>query len=105
MKIKNVITVVALLAVLLSLITLFSCSKDDAWKYNEQWIKGKTYEEIIERYGEFDYIQNPGRVAGYRTKEAEKGFFGTSPEEFYMIYFDSEGYAVGTRHPAYRPGG
>ncbi len=80
--------------------------------YDEGWIIGKTASEIEARYGSFDL---PGSIAedgnyyncgcAYRTKEARVGFFGTDPDEFFMIYFNGEGKAYDIKYPWFVPGG
>ena len=84
-------------------------------KYNENWIIGKTAEEIQERYGEFDYVsyryemdedhnyildEDGNKIiigwfsGGYITKEERTGFFGTIYREYFKIEFDKNGIAV-----------
>ncbi len=94
MKILNIV-VLLLLGVLL--ITAFSgCSK-----YTEDDIIGLTSLEIIEKYGDFDRKRGtPDEdglyrdcACGYLISEKETDFFGTTPPEYFMIYFDENGVA------------
>ncbi len=81
------------------LLPLCACGADPC---DEEWLIGKTSAEIIERYGEFDHTHGDpsedglyrNTSCGYLTKDKRAGFFGTSPEEYYMITFDAEGRAV-----------
>ncbi len=78
-------------------------------QYNEEWIIGKTSDEIQERFGEFDgsYSSHPlkypeycfdgdykNAVCYYITKPARVGFLGTDPEERFEIVFDKNGFAT-----------
>ena len=94
MKILNIV-VLLLLGVLL--ITVFSgCSK-----YTEDDFLGLTSLEIIEKYGDFDRKRGtPDEdglyrdcACGYLISEKETNFFGTTPPEYFMIYFDENGIA------------
>lgn len=85
--------------------------------YNENWIIGKTAEEIQERYGEFEYksyryemdedrnykLDEEGNeiiigwyAGGYITKEERHDFFfgDVIPREYIRIEFDENGVAV-----------
>ena len=98
---------VALLCAAMVLLNLFSlCSCGGKYKYDKEWILGKTSSEIEERYGEFDRKPRQGSIyekdgnyynaqAGYLLKEERVGYLGTDPAEYYMIWFDEYGQAVG----------
>lgn len=83
--------------VIASLFCLSSCSK----KYSEDDFIGLTSKQIVEKYGDFDRKQGSPNdeglysdcACGYLISEAEKGFFGTTPPEYFMIYFDANGIA------------
>ena len=103
--------------VLLLVICLFFGTEISRWfaalKFDEDWIIGKKSSEIEEKYGKFDIgmsnqtengIIVDGK-AGYLTKEKHVGYLGTDPEEFYAIYFDSDGIAYKTEKNYIRPGG
>lgn len=74
----------------------------NALKYNEDWIKGKTSEEIIEKYGEFSWCLGPPDDDGvyrstkcsYELKPAKIGFLGTTPPKLFSIVFDDSGIAI-----------
>ncbi len=97
--------------IMLIMISLSSCFQ----KYDEQWILGKSSSEIEEKYGSFDYFYgNPDcRLDGnyynggcaYIVKEENVGFLGTSPSEYYMIYFSSDGKAYRIEEKWIVPGG
>lgn len=108
---KKPVCTVLLLLCILSLLCLTSCSR-----YDEDWIIGKTSSEIEEKYGTFDVriggdqMKNKegnyvSTCCGYLTREKQVGYLGTSPEEYFMIYFDKEGKAYRIEHPWYVPGG
>ena len=81
--------------------------------YDKNWIVGKTSQEIEEQYGEFDICLNESKIGnnyfetgcGYLTKEKERGAFGTSSDEFLMIFFDANGVAYSIEEDYPRPGG
>lgn len=82
------------------IITLFfsGCGKA---RYTEDEIIGLTSSEIVEKYGDFDRKQGfPNKdglyrdcACGYLISEKNTGFFGTTPPEYFMIYFDEDGFA------------
>ena len=94
MKIFN--TVVLLLTGVLLITSLAACSK-----YTEDDFLGLTSSEIIEKYGDFDRKRGaPDEdglyrdcACGYLITEKETDFFGTTPPEYFMIYFDENGVA------------
>lgn len=108
MKLKTKITIIILSALILisAILICFWCLYEP---YDAEWIIGKSAEEIIERYGEFDRrrLNEDGfyTMGGYLVKEKRVGYLGTDPEEFYMIYFDSNGYAFDVNDKYIVPGG
>ena len=77
--------------------------------YNKDWILGKTADEIMERYGEFD-LGKPNEdglysKGAYLTKEKHVGYLGTEPAEYCMIYFNSKGCAYKVVEKYVIPGG
>lgn len=95
-------------------------------KYNENWIMGKTVEEITEKYGDYywyssryardesgnlildengEYINKGIKKIAYLTKPERVGFFGTDPEEFLVIWFDEDGRAYKIQEDWIAPGG
>lgn len=114
----NIFCVILLVVlVLLLVIWLFFGTEISRWfaalKFDEDWIIGKNSSEIEEKYGKFDFLavdkRSDGKIyrgaAGYLTKEKHVGYLGTDPEEFYAIYFDSDGIAYKTEKNYMRPGG
>lgn len=83
-------------ALLVIMLCLSSCSK-----YTEDDIIGLTSSEIIEKYGDFDRKRGtPDEdglyrdcACGYLISEKKTDFFGTTPPEYFMIYFDENGVA------------
>lgn len=57
------------------------------WRYDDQWIIGKTENEIVERYGSFDYNTKSGGRLGYYIGQ-DNNFFGTKRKLYYFIIFD-----------------
>lgn len=94
MKVKRIIAVT--LTVLLLLTVLSGCAK-----YSEDDIMGQTSAEIIEKYGDFDRKQGSPDydglyrdcACGYLVSEKKVGFLGTTPPEYFMIYFNDDGIA------------
>ena len=99
-------TILILISLFLLLSMLSSCSA--ASKYRKNWIIGRHYEEVIERYGKFDLIRDTAKIneegdysntaCGYFLKEEVSG------DIFYLIYFNSEGIAYEV-NKNYRRGG
>ena len=97
-----------LLLCFLLIIMLSGCGK----KFNSDDYIGKTSAEIIDKYGEFDYVIGEtddsglftNTKCGYTSKEKRIGFLGTSEEEFFFIYFDENGDAYKCDYGV-RPGG
>ena len=87
-----------LLMVILVVVSTFGCVNA---RYKEENIIGLTSSEIVKKYGDFDRKQGTpdtegvyrNCACGYLTKEANKGVLGTTPPEYFMIYFDSDGIA------------
>ena len=89
------------------LFSFLGCTKS---QYSESDFIGLTSKEIVEKYGDFDHRRsNPSDDGlyrncgcGYMVKEAKVGFLGTTPPEYFMVYFDGEGIAY---RCAYEEGG
>ena len=83
-------------ATLLMIISVVVLSNVIPKLYNENWILGKTADEIVERYGEFDRTFTKGteiREGAYLTKAERVGYLGIVPAEYCVIYFNADGYA------------
>ena len=99
-----------ILAITLCLFAFAGCSNKS--KYDTDWIIGKTSQEIIEVYGDFDCTLMPANEdglyskckCGYTIKEAQQGFFGMSEEKLLFITFDENSIAIECEE-GYRPGG
>lgn len=102
-----------IILILVLLMSLFFCTS--CTQYDTEWIIGKTSSEIEKRYGIFDNaptspeFQKDGNYinsrCGYIAKEEYVGFFGTYPNEYFVIYFDSEGKAYKIIEDWVVPGG
>ena len=82
--------------------------------YNEEWVIGKTPDEIMEEYGEpygiYYYTDSTTpsdtilRIQ-YMTKEKRIGFLGTDPAEYFAIWFNRDGKAYRAEKNWVPPGG
>ena len=96
MKFKIVAVVLSIIALVFFVVSLVHYDK-----YDERWIIGKTHDQIIERYGEFDSyltITSPnGKFlydqGNYILKPQKVGFLGTEPPTYFEIKFNQEGIA------------
>lgn len=69
--------------------------------YESEDFIGLTSLQITEKYGKFDVTMTPptpdgvyrSSACGYIVTEAKVGFLGTTPPEYFMIYFDENGVA------------
>ena len=70
-------------------------------KYNDEWILGKTKEQIVEKYGDFEWYvpkkdaneQVMYYVGMYTIKPKRVGFLGTTQATYFCIKFDLDGIA------------
>lgn len=71
-------------------------------KYNDEWIIGKTKEQIVEKYGDFEWC-SPQKDANdqimcyvgmYTIKPKIVGFLGTKQATYFCIKFSTEGVAT-----------
>lgn len=93
-----------LLALLLAVTIYLSCCNQV--KFKEDEIIGLTSSQIIDKYGAFDRKQGSPEpdglyhncACGYLIEEEKKGFLGTTPPKFFMIYFDNDGIAYWCRY-------
>ena len=103
---KRIMTL--LLVTVFVVLTLCGCKENRP--YDEKDFIGLTSAEIIEKYGEFDNVRMPPDEdglyrrcrCGYIVKEKQVGFWGTTPPEMFMIYFNDQGIAYKC---AYETGG
>lgn len=91
-----------------AMLILVSCTSLN--KYDEDWIIGKTYYEVIEKYGDFDLqystdAQGVNCACGYLTGTNLSNLWEELPDEFFMIYFDDDGVAYRVEKNVPRPGG
>ena len=75
-------------SILLSLVfvvsLLFWASHTIDYRYNDWWVMGKSREQIIEKYGEFDQ---------FLMKEKDCVYYGIGHFRYYVIHFNEDGYA------------
>lgn len=86
--------------------------RDNSYKfiYDDEWIIGKTVEEINEKYGKFDIKQTElaegiSFSGGYITKEKTYNAIDPEPEQYYKIYFNEDGIAISVKEKWVIPGG
>lgn len=109
---KSLIIVIAIILVIIVIMSsVVYILATPSLKYRENWIIGKSYDEIAARYGEGDIVHYENNDPSqdvvsvmYLVKEERVLFFGTSPKEFYKIIFE-DGKAVEINKKAYLPGG
>ena len=83
----------------LAVIILIACLSSS--KYNEDWIIGKTYDQVVARYGEFDNYSTITDLDGsfmyflgsYVVKPKRVGYLGTWQGTYFHVYFDKNGVA------------
>ena len=93
MKKRKKLFIGACVAVFLeAMLILFWASHKTYYKYNEWWIVGKSEEEIVERYGEFD--KSWGKSKAYFTYVDNGWIMPDYQEHYYHIEFDSTGIAT-----------
>ena len=89
---------IAFTLIMVLLVSFTGCTKQ---KYSEEDFIGLTSQEIIDKYGDFDHChQSPdddgiyrNTMCGYIVKEEHVGYLGTTPADYFLIHFDSEGIA------------
>lgn len=105
-KIKKVSLLSVLLVFVIS-VSVFFYMHPTHYKYKDRQIIGKTSDEIIEKYGEFDVTF--GSILGYKINESItdsiwRYFTGGEPIEYYCIQFNENGTAEKIYKSSY-PGG
>lgn len=101
---KNLVIAIALL--LLSCTCMTSCNvlqlggallsmipPPERNDFDEEWIIGKSYDEVVAEYGEYHHrtITWRGKYEIYYLKrEKHVGPLGTDPEIYYVIYFKDD---------------
>ncbi|MBP2623317.1 hypothetical protein [Streptococcus oricebi] len=75
------------------------------WKYDDQWILGKTKEQVETRYGKFDYQIHAKSVA-YLIDDGNKTLFTVDEKvaEYYFMIFNDQGKCIKI-HVGGKPGG
>lgn len=100
---KSIKQMIATIVISILLIGLIPGLVISAAYYHSGWVIGKTYEQIEERYGSFDYTRNrtlgdrttPISSAGYIIvdKYNDRYWGDTVYEQYWMIEFDEDGIA------------
>ncbi len=110
---KKKVRIVALL-VLMSMV-FAGCAKMPLWfiKYDEDWIIGKTKEQIEAKYGVFDYYLREERDSSvesteryyyegrYTLRPERVGYLGTDSAVYFLIKFNEDGIAYKCREKTY----
>lgn len=94
-----------LFVVIVAILLCFS-SCGTKYKYDADEVVGLTSIQIVEKYGNFDrkqgYPNEDGLycncACGYLIKPKKVGYFGTTPPEYFMIFFDETGVAKHCRY-------
>jgi len=90
------------LFLILVLSLIFSACSD--YKYDDEWIVGKSSAQIEEKYGSFDRravaYDADGLLrncrAGYVIEPSRKTWHGKTTEQLFCVHFDADGIAVST---------
>ena len=98
MKFKTVVIIIILIFIISLVIAGILVNRNP---YNEKWIIGKTYEQVVEKYGEFDeYITGKNyngepccTIGSYILKPRKVGYLGTTSASYFSIQFDLDGIA------------
>ena len=103
-KQKKIVIISAIIVTLVIICAVFYAARE---KYSENWIIGKSRDEIEERYGEFDL--NFNSIAAYKLPEDPLDsiwsyYMGGDPVNYYYIKFNEKGAAEETYTGPY-PGG
>lgn len=88
---KKVICIVLFVLLLSSCVASF-LSHSTYYKYNDWWIIGRSYDEIVKRYGEFDY--DNGREKGYYIGKDDGPIMPSHQDIYYWVWFDENGIAT-----------
>lgn len=91
---KTLLLIVAVFLIVLLIVGFFSKKA----KYNEEWILGKTKEQIVEKYGDFEwYVPQKDAneqviyyVGMYTVKPRRVGFLGTTQAIYFCIKFNMQ---------------
>lgn len=103
LKKKKKFLVGACAAILMeTVLVLFLASHQTYYKYNDWWIVGKTEEEIVERYGEFDMCW--GSSKAYFIYVDNGWVMPDHQPHYYYIEFDDAGIATEV-YESLAPGG
>lgn len=100
MRMENIDMKRIYIILILTLVTLL-CFSSCGEKYSENDFIGLSSLDIVNKFGDFDRKQSIPNddglyrncACGYLVAEAKKGFFGTTPPKYFMIYFDENGIA------------
>lgn len=96
---KNIKKILSLCLIVSLMFALFGCASD--WRYNKEWMTGKTSKQIQARYGDFDGHSEEASEDGlyrdcrcvYILKKDQRNWGGTEFDEFLYILFDENGIA------------
>ncbi|MFV0478985.1 MAG: hypothetical protein ACK5LZ_00225 [Anaerorhabdus sp.] len=92
-KNKKILLSVVLLALVVGFAFYFNIKDRVYWKYDDEWIIGKSEEEIIERYGEFDdYFLRFNTTKGYYINDFDD--WGPDYPIYYYIDFNDDNEAT-----------
>ena len=91
---KTIATVTLAFVILITSIFLYFSNRI-YWKYDNQWILGKTKEQVEARYGKFDYQIHEKSVA-YLIDDGNKAPFTADEKaaEYYFMVFNAKGKCI-----------
>lgn len=83
-----------LIVILLSFTLLYLCSRV-YWKYDDQWIIGRSRHEIETRYGKFDssVISNDNKEV-YFIKDSPYALIDNGEKGYYVMIFNKSGKCI-----------
>lgn len=101
MKIKKK-AICIVLALLLVSCVMFFLSHKTYYKYNDWWIIGRSYDEVVKRYGEFDCEY--GLEKGYYIGKDNSIVMSSHQDYYYWMSFNENG-IITEVYIAAKPGG
>jgi hypothetical protein len=94
-KRKMLISISLVIVLLVSFIAYVN-SHPHSFKYNDKWIIGRSYDEIVKRYGEFDMGSDTRKLYKDDTMwfwdKLINSYWRTN-QDYYHVFFDENGIA------------
>jgi len=106
-RIKKMYVIIIAAVVLIAIIGIgiwqFRVTHPTHYRFNDKFVIVSTKEQIIDRYGDFDYFYSVESLTEavaegvYQVRERNDSFFFYRLEQFYVIDFDENGRAISVR--------